>query len=56
MTKEQALQYAKYAAKKALDELEKQRSVRDFRDVLQFYIIVIAAEVNLEIAKCQLVE
>lgn len=27
MTKEQALQYAKYAAKKALDELEKQRSV-----------------------------
>ncbi len=25
MTKEQALQYAKYAAKKALDELEKQR-------------------------------
>jgi len=28
------LQYAKYAAKKALDELEKQRSVRDFRDVL----------------------
>ena len=53
MTKEQALQYAKYAAKKALDELEKQRSVRD---VLQFYIIVIAAEVNLEIAKSQLVE
>ena len=28
MTKEQALQYTKYAAKKALDELEKQRSVR----------------------------
>ena len=28
MTKEQALQYAKYAAKKALNELEKQRSVR----------------------------
>ncbi|MFR0949335.1 MAG: hypothetical protein ACLSFT_01360 [Ruminococcus callidus] len=28
MTKEQALQYAKYAAKKALDKLEKQRSVR----------------------------
>ena len=27
MTKEQALQYTKYAAKKALDELEKQRSV-----------------------------
>ena len=36
MTKEQALQYAKYAAKKALDELEKQRSVRDFRDVLYY--------------------
>ena len=28
MTKEQALQYAKYAAKKALEELEKLRSVR----------------------------
>ena len=56
MTKEQALQYAKYAAKQARDELEKLRAVRDFRDVLQFYIIVIAAEVNLEIAKSQLVE
>ena len=36
MTKKQALQYTKYAAKKALDELEKQRSVRDFRDVLYY--------------------
>ena len=36
MTKEQALQYTKYAAKKALDELEKQHSVHDFRDVLYY--------------------
>lgn len=53
MTKEQALQYAKYAAKKHLTNWKSNVLSVIF---VMFYIIVIAAEVNLEIAKSQLVE